>query len=77
MSDGIADPGLTVHAVVRNRVKRRMREAVRNRIRCGQIVMGWDVVFIARYPIRDASYHQVDEAIGLMLRRAGLLDEAT
>lgn len=63
-------------AVVRNRVKRRMREAVRNRIRCGQIVMGWDVVFIARYPIRDASYHQVDEAIGLMLRRAGLLDEA-
>jgi hypothetical protein len=38
--------------------------------------MGWDVVFIARYPIRDASYHQVDEAIGLMLRRAGLLDEA-
>ena len=63
-------------AAVRNRIKRRMREAVRVRIQNGEIAAGWDVVFVARRPIRDASYHQVDEAIGLMLRRAGLLDEA-
>jgi len=59
-------------AVQRNRIKRRMREAVRGKLQKGKIAAGWDVVFIARRPIRDASYHQVDEAIGLLLRRAGL-----
>jgi ribonuclease P protein component len=63
-------------ATARNRIKRRMREAVRLRIQKGEIATGWDVVFIARRPIRDASYHQVDEAIGLLLRRAGLVSEA-
>jgi RNase P protein component len=40
-----------------------------------EIAAGWDVVLIARRPIQDASFHQVDEAIGLVLRRAGLLRE--
>jgi RNase P protein component len=40
------------------------------------LVAGWDAVFIARRPMRDASFHQVDEAIGLVLRRAGLMIEA-
>jgi ribonuclease P protein component len=62
-------------AAVRNRIKRRMREAVRIRIREGQLATGWDVVLIARHPIRGASYHQVDEAIGLLLRRADLVSE--
>jgi ribonuclease P protein component len=62
-------------AVTRNRVKRRMRESVRMRIQKHEIAAGWDVVFIARHPIRDASFHQVDEAIGLVLCRAGLLRE--
>lgn len=64
-------------AVVRNRIKRRMRESVRVRIREGKIAAGWDVVFIARGPMRAASFHQVDETIGLMLRRAGLVSEVT
>jgi ribonuclease P protein component len=63
-------------AVVRNWIKRRMREAVRVRIQSGEIAGGWDVVLIARRPIRDASYHQVDETIGLLLRRAGLTEVA-
>lgn len=62
-------------AVVRNRVKRRMRETVRVRLQKGEIAAGWDVVFITRRPIRDASFHQVDEAIGLLLCRAGLMRE--
>ena len=64
-------------AVVRNRVKRRMRESVRKRLKRREISAGWDVVLIARLPIRDASFHQVDEAIGLVLRRARLLNEAS
>jgi ribonuclease P protein component len=60
-------------AVKRNQIKRRMREAVRLRIQKGQIVAGWDILFIARHPLREASYHQVDHAIGLLLRRAGMV----
>jgi len=62
-------------AVVRNRIKRRMREAVRRRLQEGQIVEGWDIVLIARRPIVEASFQQVDETIGLLLRRAGLMGE--
>lgn len=63
-------------AVTRNRLKRRMREAVRLRIRNGGVAEGWDMIFIARRAMLDASYRQVEEAIGLLLRRAGLLVEA-
>lgn len=63
-------------AVARNRIKRRMRESVRVRMQAQRIAAGWDAVFIARHPIRDATFHQVDEAIGLVLCRAGLLSEA-
>jgi ribonuclease P protein component len=59
-------------AVQRNWIKRRMREAVRLRIRKGEIAAGWDVVFVARYPVRDASFQQVDQNIGLLLHRSGL-----
>ena len=60
-------------AVVRNRVKRLMREATR--LRLESIKEGWDMVFTARQPIREANFHQVDRAIEDLLRRAGLLKE--
>lgn len=59
-------------AVKRNQVKRWMRESVRLRIKQGEIAAGWDVVLVARYPMREASSDEVDQAIGLLLRRAGL-----
>jgi len=58
-------------AVVRNRAKRLMREVTR--LRQGDIKEGWDLVFIARNPIREANFKQVDQAIEQLLRRAGLL----
>jgi len=58
-------------AVVRNRAKRLMREATR--LCQGDIKEGWDLVFIARNPIREASFKQVDQTIRQLLRRAGLL----
>jgi len=64
-------------AVERNRIKRRMREVIRVRMQKGEIAAGWDVVFIARHPMREVSFHQVDEAIDLLLRRAGLMSEAS
>ena len=62
-------------AARRNRIKRRMREAVRLRLQKQEIAPGWDMVFIARPPVAAASFQQVDEAIGLLLRRAGLVQE--
>jgi ribonuclease P protein component len=58
-------------AVVRNRAKRLMREATR--LRQVMIADGWDVVIIARQPIREANFYQVDRAVGQLLRRARLL----
>jgi len=62
-------------AVVRNRAKRLMREAAR--LRQGDIEAGWDIVFIARTPIREAGFKQVDQAVEQLLRRAGLLKVAS
>jgi len=59
-------------AVKRNQVKRWMRESVRLRIKNAEIAPGWDVVLVARYPLRHAAFAEVDQAIGLLLRRAGL-----
>lgn len=61
-------------AVVRNKVKRRLREAVR--LRMTHIQSGWDLVFIARNPISDADFHAIDAACARLLRRASLLQEA-
>jgi ribonuclease P protein component len=61
------------NAVTRNRIKRRLREAVR--LRMNAIASGWDVVFIARNPIRSADYHAMDAACARLLRRAHLLIE--
>lgn len=57
-------------AVVRNRVRRRMREAVR--LRRGLIADGWDVVFIARSGIGRASYAEIVQGVEDLLRRAEL-----
>ena len=62
-------------AARRNRVKRLMREAVRHRLARQEVATGWDILLIARRPIVDASFQQVDEAIGLLLRRAELTNE--
>lgn len=62
-------------AARRNLVKRRMREAVRQRLARHEIAGGWDMLLIARRPIVEATYQQVDEAIGLLLRRAKVMSE--
>ncbi len=58
-------------AVIRNRVKRLLREAAR--ARQALVEPGYDVVFVARKPISDADYPQVDRAVQQLLAQAGLL----
>ncbi len=55
-------------AVVRNRVKRQLREVVRRHL--GEIPQGWDVVLIARAPIAGAEFSQIEQAFTEVLRRA-------
>lgn len=61
------------NAVVRNRIKRRLREIVR--LRMAAIRPGWDIILIARKPIRSADYRQMETACAGLLRRAQLLVE--
>lgn len=55
-------------AVVRNRVRRRLREAARSLPLKG----GWDVVVIARRSAAEATYRELRETMASLLTRAGL-----
>jgi ribonuclease P protein component len=61
-------------AVVRNRVKRRMREAVR--AQRDLVAPGWDIVLIARPRIGLAMYADVELGVARLLGVAGVLAEA-
>ncbi|MCH8195006.1 MAG: ribonuclease P protein component [Chloroflexi bacterium] len=57
-------------AVVRNRVKRRLREIAR----CHPIDEGWDVLFIAKNKAAAASFADLRQAVQSLLRRGRLCD---
>ena len=59
-------------AVVRNRAKRRLREAVR--LMLGEVrPAGFDAILIARPAMGDASFEEIRSSVGELLRRAGAL----
>ena len=57
------------NAVVRNRVKRLLREILRQKT----VKKGWDMVFIARIPAARGNYAELEESVGSLLHRAGLV----
>lgn len=58
-------------AVVRNRAKRRLREALR--VRYPQLAPGYDLVLIGRSKIDDAPFPEISGAVQELLRRARLI----
>lgn len=58
-------------AVARNRLKRRLREAVRSL----GVRPGWDVIVVARPPAVAARYRELREAIVELFGRADLLEQ--
>ncbi len=56
------------NAVTRNRIKRRLREAIRQT----RVKGGWDAVFIARRGAESAEYWQLKGATDNLLRRTHL-----
>ncbi len=61
------------NAVVRNRVKRRLREAVRNY----DFRPGWDTIVMARRGAGDADYEELRRAVNNLMRRTKLAAPAT
>jgi len=57
-------------AVVRNRVKRRLREAVRHEL--ATLPVGWDLVFSARPAAAAATSAELAAEVGMLLTRSGL-----
>ena len=58
-------------AVVRNRVRRLLREVVR----MTSVKPGWDIVFIARPSAVTADYHELKRSIEKLLLRARLINK--
>ncbi|OGO56152.1 MAG: ribonuclease P protein component [Chloroflexi bacterium RBG_16_70_13] len=68
---GLATGRVLGSAVVRNRVRRRLREALR--VMAPSFQPGWDVLIIARPAIVAADHEAVVTALGRLLGRAGVL----
>ena len=59
------------HAVVRNRVRRRLREVYR--LNEDRFTPGWDIVVVARTRCIDASFSQLTKAYLSLAEKAGIL----
>ena len=58
-------------AVIRNRIRRRLRES----IRVLSASPGWDVVVSAKMPAARATYQDLNRSVVDLLSRAGILDQ--
>lgn len=58
-------------AVVRNRVRRRLRELMRTRL--ARVAPGWDLVVTARAPAATSTYAELDTDLDMLLARAKVL----
>ena len=57
------------NAVIRNRVKRRLREVLRSK----PLAPGWDIVFVVRTSAAQSTYANLESSVTSVLMRAGLL----
>ena len=61
------------NSVIRNRVKRRLREAFRPYL--SQVKPGYDLIFIARDAVVEAEFSAISSIMRYLLRKADLLRE--
>lgn len=68
---GLATSRALGSAVVRNRVRRRLREAIRGM--GSQLRPGWDVLIVARPNLATADHRVMVETLTRLLRRSGVV----
>jgi ribonuclease P protein component len=61
------------NAIHRNRVKRQIRETIRPILPA--ITPGWDIIILARPPIKQASFSKILSAVHQMMEQADLLED--
>jgi len=59
------------NAVARNRVRRRLREAVR--LQWETVAPGWDIVVAAREPLNAADFAEITATVRVLLSRSTVL----
>lgn len=71
---GMSTPRTLGGAVQRNRVRRRLRELVREQLRERPATMGagWDLLLIARPAAAEASHAELREALRSLVERSGI-----
>jgi ribonuclease P protein component len=57
------------NAVVRNRIKRQLREIVRSEA----LISGWDIVIIARSPAAGSDFQSLGKSVNFLLSRANII----
>jgi len=62
------------NAVKRNRGKRLLRAAMSELV--SATVPGWQLLLIARSPLAEANFFQTRAALSILLKRAGLINQA-
>lgn len=62
-------------AVIRNRVRRRLREIWR--LHLSEMRPGWDIILVARGRSVSAAYRKIDKAYCVALQQLGLWQEET
>lgn len=60
------------NAVTRNKIKRRMREAVMPLV--PDIKKGYKLIFIAKHPLKDERFTAICSGMTYMLKKAGLFE---
>ena len=69
----VAAGKLVGNAVLRNRAKRQIRAAIRPSLPATS--PGWDIIILARKPIRNAPFSKIQSAVHQLMQQADLLKD--